>query len=83
MVRNVAIDHYAAMNWANPNTQFRPYDQLPLAHQAIHCWCKDKGPKLAGPNWEIYGHWVHEWCDNPSKIQTDVYYLLNNEPLTM
>jgi hypothetical protein len=31
---------------------------------------------LAGPNWEIYGHWQREWDTNPSQIRTDVYYQL-------
>jgi effector-binding domain-containing protein len=56
---------------------FGPYNQLPAAHQAIRQWCAAHGHALAGPNWEFYGHWLHEWCDDPSKIRTDVYYLLN------
>ena len=55
---------------------FGPYNQLPVAHQAIRRWCATHGHALAGPNWEIYGHWIHEWCDDPSKIRTDVFYLL-------
>jgi hypothetical protein len=31
---------------------------------------------LAGPNWEIYGHWKDEWNNDPSKICTEVFYLL-------
>ena len=57
-------------------THFGPYQQLPDAHHAIRDWCKTHGYALAGPNWEIYGHWLHEWCDDPSKIRTDVFYLL-------
>lgn len=48
------------------------YADLHKAHQAIKDWCEDKDPKLAGPNWEIYGH----WSDDESKLETDVYYLL-------
>ena len=55
---------------------FGPYAQLPEAHHAIRRWCATHGYALAGPNWEIYGHWIHEWCDDPTKIRTDVYYLL-------
>ena len=29
-----------------------------------------------GPSWEIYGHWRDEWNRDPSKIRTDVFYLL-------
>jgi effector-binding domain-containing protein len=53
-----------------------PYDQLPAAHQAIRQWCRDRNYALVGPSWEIYGHWVPEWCDDPSKIRTDVFYLV-------
>jgi hypothetical protein len=31
---------------------------------------------LAGPNWEVYGHWTDEWNSDPAKIRTDVFYLL-------
>ncbi len=55
---------------------FGPYQQLGEAHRAIRQWCAQYGHALAGPNWEIYGHWVQEWCDDPSRIRTDVYYLL-------
>ena len=57
-------------------THFGPYGQLHGAHQAICQWCKSNGHALAGPNWEIYGHWLNEWNSDPSKIRTDVYYLL-------
>ena len=55
---------------------FGPYNQLGKAHSAIRQWCLDHGSRLAGPNWEIYGHWVDEWNRDPSKIRTDVFYLL-------
>jgi len=58
---------------------FGPYNQLGAAHQAIISWCAQHGHTLAGPNWEIYGHWIHQWCDDPSKIRTDVYYLLKTD----
>jgi effector-binding domain-containing protein len=58
---------------------FGPYNRLPEAHQAIRRWCAKHGYALAGPNWEIYGHWIHEWCDDPSKIRTDVFYLVNTD----
>ena len=56
---------------------FGPYDRLHGAHQAIRDWCAAHDHALAGPNWEIYGHWVDEWNRDPSKIRTDVFYLLN------
>jgi len=57
-------------------THFGPYGALGAAHQAIHDWCKERNHKLAGPKWEIYGHWLGEWDTNPSKIRTDVFYLV-------
>jgi effector-binding domain-containing protein len=57
-------------------THFGPYGLLHQAHQAIRQWCASHGHALAGPNWEIYGHWVDEWNNNPSRIRTDVFYLL-------
>jgi effector-binding domain-containing protein len=53
-----------------------PYNRLGEAHAAIRQWCSDHDRKLAGPNWEIYGHWLDEWNSDPSKIRTDVFYLL-------
>src|SRR5262249_22106701 len=55
---------------------FGPYHRLHEAHQAIQQWCASRGYPLAGPNWEIYGHWIDEWNENPAKIRTDVFYLL-------
>jgi len=55
---------------------FGPYQRLHEAHHAIRQWCVSHGHSLAGPNWEIYGHWKDEWIKNPSEIRTDVYYLL-------
>lgn len=57
-------------------THFGPYDQLGDAHQTIQAWCAANGRRLAGPSWEIYGHWQEEWNRDPSLIRTDVYYLL-------
>jgi effector-binding domain-containing protein len=55
---------------------FGPYGRLHEAHKAICQWCADHGHTLAGPSWEIYGHWIDEWNSNPSRIRTDVFYLL-------
>jgi effector-binding domain-containing protein len=57
-------------------THFGPYQRLHEAHQAIRDWCADHGHQPAGPDWEIYGHWKDEWNHDPSKIRTDVFYLL-------
>jgi effector-binding domain-containing protein len=57
-------------------THYGPYGQLHQAHEAIRQWCRNNGYTLAGPNWEIYGHWKDEWNSDPTKICTDVFYLL-------
>lgn len=55
---------------------FGPYQRLGLAHDAIQAWCRQNGHALAGPSWEVYDHWKDEWNNDPSRIRTDVYYLL-------
>ena len=57
-------------------THFGPFSGLGAAHEAIRRWCMANNHRLAGPNWEIYGHWQREWDTNPSQIRTDVYYQL-------
>jgi len=37
-----------------------------------------QGRPLAGANWELYGHWLDEWNSDPSKIRTDIFYLLKS-----
>jgi effector-binding domain-containing protein len=49
-----------------------PYNRLHEAHDAIRKWCSMNDHALAGPNWEVYGH----WSDNPAQVRTDVFYLL-------
>ena len=57
-------------------THFGPYHLLHEAHEAICRWCANNGYTLAGPNWEVYGHWKEEWNTDPTKITTEVFYLL-------
>ncbi len=57
-------------------THFGPYHELGAAHGAVRRWCKENNRSLAGPKWEIYGHWLPEWNANVSQIRTDVYYQL-------
>jgi effector-binding domain-containing protein len=57
-------------------THFGPYSGLGAAHNAVRQWCRTNNHNLAGPNWEIYGHWQPEWNTDPSQIRTDVYYQL-------
>jgi effector-binding domain-containing protein len=49
-----------------------PYHLLGGAHDAILKWCAANGHTLAGPSWEVYGHWT----DDPAQLRTDVFYLL-------
>jgi effector-binding domain-containing protein len=57
-------------------THFGPYGSLGEAHRAIQKWCSEHGHSLSGTSWELYGHWEEEWNSDPSKIRTDVFYLL-------
>jgi effector-binding domain-containing protein len=53
-----------------------PYRGLGAAHDAIQRWCEANHHPLAGPCWEIYGHWQDDWNTNPAQICTEVFYLL-------
>ena len=55
---------------------FGPYNQLSEAHTAILARCQAENRALAGPSWEIYGH----WSDDPATLRTDVFYLLAPGP---
>jgi len=59
-------------------THFGPYGGLKAAHDAVHEVVKAEGHRIAGPSWEIYGHWDSEWDTDPSKIRTDIFYLLKD-----
>jgi effector-binding domain-containing protein len=54
-------------------THWGTYKNLHQAHAAIGSWCEKNGYLTALVNWEVYGHWV----DDPSKLRTDVFYLLD------
>jgi effector-binding domain-containing protein len=60
-------------------THFGPYGKLGAAHDAVRHWCRDNNHRLAGPSWEIYDHWKPEWNADPSRIRTDIYYLISDE----
>jgi effector-binding domain-containing protein len=53
-------------------THWGDYAGLGAAHHAVVRWCESQGLALAGPRWEVYGH----WSDDPATRRTDVYYLL-------
>jgi effector-binding domain-containing protein len=48
------------------------YTELGVSHRAVIDWCVTAGHELAGPRWEVYGHWQ----DDPRDLVTEVYYLL-------
>lgn len=49
-----------------------PYSLLMNANDAIKSWCAANNRQIAGPSWEVYGHWT----DDVEKLRTDVFYLL-------
>lgn len=53
-------------------THLGDYGGLGQANAAILAWCRANDRALAGPSWEVYGHWHAD----PAKLRTDVYYLL-------
>lgn len=53
-------------------THWGDYAKLGDTHNAVIDWCKANNRKRTGTRWEIYGHWY----DDPTKIRTDVYWLL-------
>ncbi len=57
---------------AATTTHRGPYAELRAAHRAVRDWCATRDHRLAGPRWEIYGHWT----DEPTELETEVYYLL-------
>ena len=50
---------------------FGPYGGLGVAHEAIRQWCYSQGHRLAGPKWEIYGHWQSEWDASPKPMERE------------
>ena len=53
-----------------------PYATLGRTHSAIAAWCDEYERRLAGPRWEVYGHWQPAWDARPEEIRTEVSYLL-------
>lgn len=53
-------------------THHGDYGRLGEANAAILEWCRINDRVLAGPSWEVYGHWHAD----PAQLRTDVYYLL-------
>ena len=56
-------------------THVGDYGRLGATHAKVIAWCRSEGRALAGPRWEVYGHW------NPNEEpRTDIYYLLAEQP---
>lgn len=55
---------------------FGPYSTLGVAHDLVHTWARTSGYRLLGPRWETYGHWQPDWNADPTKIETEVAYLV-------
>ncbi|MFL5620366.1 MAG: GyrI-like domain-containing protein [Gemmatimonadaceae bacterium] len=49
------------------------YTGLGAAHAAVLAWCQSHSRSLAGPRWEVYGHWT-----DGELPRTDIYYLLRS-----
>ena len=66
--------HYAELP-AGPvatATHWGDYGRLGETHAAVVAWCRAHGRALAGPRWEVYGHWT----DDETQLRTDVFHLL-------
>ncbi len=48
------------------------YARLVATHDAVRDHVAAHGRELAGPRWEIYGH----WREDPSELETGVFWLL-------
>ena len=53
-------------------THVGPYDKMGATYDAIGIEVAGKGRRLAGRNFEVYGHWT----DDPTKLETEIYMLL-------
>ncbi len=48
------------------------YAKLGATHDDARAHAAACGRELAGPRWEIYGH----WRENPAELETEVFWLL-------
>ena len=53
-------------------THWGPYDKIPEAYESFRSWADGQNLQLAGPSWEVYGH----WNEDPAKLRTDIYHLI-------
>jgi effector-binding domain-containing protein len=48
------------------------YAELGVTHDAVREFASARGRELAGPRWEIYGH----WREDPTELETEIFWLL-------
>lgn len=53
-------------------THVGDYARLGEANAAIFEWCRANNRAIAGPSWEVYGH----WSEDPEQLRTEVYFCL-------
>jgi effector-binding domain-containing protein len=53
-------------------THWGDYGALGRAHKAVLDWGRENKLRLAGPRWEVYGHWREGVTP-----RTDIYYLVS------
>lgn len=70
--RENVISSWLPSGTAAATTLRGPYAGLDAAHRVVRAWCAAHGRDLAGPRWEIYGHWRAD----PDELETEIYYLL-------
>jgi len=49
-----------------------PYDKMKDTHDAIHSWAEQNRRQIGRASWEVYG----DWSNDPSKLETEIFYLL-------
>ena len=57
-------------------THWGPYDRLGEAYAALGSWLAARG-LVCHVRWEVYG----DWSDDPAKLRTDVFHLIEPESM--
>lgn len=52
-----------------------PYSDLGGAYDALAQWCREQNRPRGKIYWEVYG----DWNEDPAKLKTEVFYLLERE----
>ena len=59
-------------------THWGEYSAMKPAYQALERWCDDNECRPTGISWEVYG----DWAEDPAKLRTDIYFLLEPGSVT-